>query len=95
MVLIIDLPAPGLSAAEVKAKQAAESRKEARKLPTALAVLWTIWAAVAAVNLVVWVIVASTTDIHGLYFWPIWLAVPGVALGAVTIGVQNARSRRR
>ena len=58
--LVTDLPAPGLSAAEVSARRQAELRREARKLPMALMVLWTIWAAVAAVNVVVWVLVEMT-----------------------------------
>jgi hypothetical protein len=95
MVLVTDLPAPGLSASEVQAKQDAQERREARKLPTALAVLWTIWAAVTAINLVVWFVVGVTAGFDDLYFWPAWMAVPGVALGAVTVGVQNIRQQRR
>lgn len=94
LILVADLPSPGMSAAEVNAKQAAERRRVARRLPTALAVLWTVWAAVTAVNLMVWAIVLVTTGLHPLYFWPAWLAVPGVALGAVTVGVQTMRQRR-
>jgi apolipoprotein N-acyltransferase len=89
-----DLPRAGLSAADVNAQRAAELRREARKLPTALAVLWTIWGAVMAVNLVVWLIVAVTTG-FGVYVWPVWLLVPGAALGAVTVGVQSIRQQRR
>jgi hypothetical protein len=94
MVLVTDLPAPGLSAAEVQAKQDSQRRREARKLPTALAVLWTIWAALTAISLMVWVIVGVTTGFDDLYFWPAWMTVPGVALGAVTVGVRNIRKRR-
>jgi Domain of unknown function (DUF1707) len=94
LVLTNDLPRAGLSAADVNAQRAAELRREARKLPTALAVLWTIWGAVMAVNLVVWLIVAVTTG-FGLYVWPVWLLVPGAALGAVTVGVQSIRQQRR
>ena len=43
--LVTDLPTPGLSAEEVSARRQAELRREARKLPMALMVLWTIWAA--------------------------------------------------
>lgn len=93
MILVDDLPKPGLSAADVHARQVAEQRRAARRLPTALAVLWTIWGSLLAVNLVVWLLVAVTTGIPGfdLYFWPIWLLVPGAALAAVTIGVQGMR----
>lgn len=94
LVLVADLPKPGLSAAEVAAGRLAEERREARRMPTALAVLWTIWASLAAVNLVVWALVAVTVG-GDTYFWPIWLLVPGAALGAVTVGVQSIRRRRR
>lgn len=39
---------PGLSAAEVKARRAAEVRRETRRLPMALMILWTVWGSVAA-----------------------------------------------
>ncbi len=90
--LLTDLPAPGLNADEVAARRRAEQRRKARKLPTALAVLWTIWAALAAVNLVVYMLVAFTAD-DAIYFWPAWMAVPGAALFAVTVGVQVMRRR--
>ena len=95
-VLVADLPRPGLSAADVQARRAAEIKRDARRLPTALAVLWTVWGALFAVNLVVWAVVAVTTGLD-LYFWPIWLAVPAAALLAVTAGVQSMRrpGRRR
>ena len=91
--LVADLPRPGLSAAEVNARRSAELKREARKLPMALMVLWTIWGAATAVNIVVWFLVVATAG--GVYPWPVWLLVPGVALGAVTVGVQSIRSQRR
>lgn len=94
LMLVADLPRPGMSAAEVNAKHSAEIRREARKLPTALMILWTIWGSIAAVNVVIWALVA-VSDGLGTYFWPIWLAVPGAALGAVTVGVQSIRRQRR
>jgi hypothetical protein len=94
LVLTNDLPRAGLSAADVNAQRAAELKREARKLPTALMVLWTIWGAVTAVNVVVWLIVAATVGFE-LYLWPVWLLVPGAALGAVTFGVQSIREQRR
>jgi hypothetical protein len=92
--LVEDLPRPGMSAAEVAARRESDARRAARRMPTALIVLWTIWGALAAVNLVIYVLVAATTSGH-LYPWPIWMLVPGAALGAVTVGVQTARDRRR
>ena len=94
LVLIDDLPRAGMSAADVNAQRAAELKREARRMPMALMVLWTIWGAVAAVNVVVWLIVAATTGFD-LYLWPVWLLVPGAALAAVTVGVQSIRQRRR
>ena len=94
--LVADLPKPGLSAAEVKARRAAELKRQAHKLPMALMVLWTIWGAVTAVNLVVWVLVAITTGSdYDLYPWPVWLLAPGAALLAVTVGVQTIRHQQR
>jgi hypothetical protein len=94
LVLVTDLPKPGMSAAEVNSKRAAELKREARKLPTALLVLWTIWGSITVVNLVVWALVAATVA-GDVYLWPVWLLVPGAALGAVTYGVQSIRRRQR
>ena len=88
--LVSDLPRPGLNAAEVRARRQAQVRREARRLPVALIVLWTIFGAVAAVNLVVYGLVALTAP-GWIYPWPAWLLVPGVALGVVTVGVQVIR----
>ena len=94
LILVADLPRPGVSAAEVHARRTAEARRAARRLPTALLVLWTIWAALAAVNLVVYGLVATSVTGH-VYPWPVWMLVPGAALGAVTIGVQTIRHQKR
>ena len=94
LVLLTDLPKPGLSAAEVTARRQAEARRAARRMPTALLVLWTIWAALAVVNLVVFGLVAVTVD-GDLYPWPVWMLVPGAALGVVTVGVQAIRHQQR
>jgi hypothetical protein len=94
LVIVADLPKPGVSAAEVNARRAAQLRRDARRMPTALAVLWIILGSVAAVNVVVWVLVAATVS-GDLYPWPIWLLVPGVALAVVTGGVQSVRRQKR
>lgn len=94
LLLITDLPRPGLNSSEVTARRQAEERRAARRLPTALLVLWTIWAALTVVNLVVFGLVAATVD-SWVYPWPVWLLVPGAALGAVTIGVQAIRQQQR
>lgn len=60
-------------------------------LPTPLKVLWTIWAAVVSVNLVVWVLVSATTA-QLIYPWPLWVAGPwGAVLLAVSVAVSQAR----
>jgi len=93
LVLVADLPRPGLSATDVAARRRAEKRREARRMPTALLVLWTVWAAVTVVNLVVFGLVVATVH-DPIYPWPVWMLVPGAALGAVTVGVQAIRSRQ-
>jgi hypothetical protein len=94
LVLLADLPRPGLTAAEVAARRRAEARREARRLPTALIVLWTVWGALTLVNLVVFGLVDATLDAD-IYPWPVWLIVPGTALAAVTVGVQVIRHQQR
>ena len=63
------------------------------RLPLALTILWTVWASVVAINLTVWVLVSVAAD-EPVHFWPMWLAVPGVALGigtAITLRVRGPR----
>lgn len=92
--LVADLPKAGLSAAEVNARRAAELKREARRLPMALMVLWTVWGGLTAANIMVWFVVAATAGFD-LYLWPVWLLVPGAALAAVTVGVQSIRHQQR
>ena len=94
LVLVADLPRPGLSATDVNARKQYEARKAARRLPTALLVLWTIWAALAAVNLVTYVLVRLSSN-DSIYPWPVWLMVPAAALATVTVGVQVIRHQQR
>ena len=63
------------------------------RLPLALKILWSIWATAMAINLTVWTLV-GLGDGGVPYFWPIWLLVPGVALGGATVAVQAARAGR-
>ncbi|GID26387.1 DUF1707 SHOCT-like domain-containing protein [Paractinoplanes brasiliensis] len=93
LMLLTDLPRPGLSASEVRARHEAEQRRAARRLPTAMLVLWTIWASLTVVNLVVYALVALGAD--DVYPWPVWMLVPGAALAAVTVGVQVIRHQQR
>ena len=48
---------------------------------------------VLSINLTVWVLVGLDGD--PAYFWPMWLAVPGVALFGATVGVESIRRTRR
>lgn len=83
-------PAPS---AATPARRAREPRPAARSgLPIALKILWTIYATVLAINLVVWTLV-SLGNGDADYFWPAWLLVPGAALTAVTVSVQAFRRR--
>jgi hypothetical protein len=61
----------------------------------ALMVLWTIYGAIAAVNVMVWLLVVLTVD-GPIHPWPVWvIGPPGAALLAVTVGVQAIRAQRR
>jgi hypothetical protein len=63
-------------------------------LPTALKVLWIVWASVVAINLTVWLLVSLSTGLGTVYFWPMWLVVPGSAL-LVTSGAMMAERQKR
>ena len=100
--LFVDLPAParpaaGLPAASVPVHPAARPGAvpaARRGLPTALRVLWTVWASVVAVNLVVWLLVSIGNGVPDS-FWPMWLLVPGAVLAAVTASVMAGRGSRQ
>lgn len=64
-------------------------------LPTPVKVLWTIWATVVSINVVVWVLVSATTA-QLIYPWPLWVAGPwGVVLLGVTALVTTVGHGRR
>jgi hypothetical protein len=62
-------------------------------LPLALRILWTVWSGVVLINLTVWLLVSVGTPGPD-YFWPMWLAVPGVALFGVSAAITAGRSAR-
>ena len=63
-------------------------------LPGGLKVLWTIWFAAVAINIVVWVLVGLTT-VSFPYPWPLWVAGPaGAALFGISAPVVQARRAR-
>jgi hypothetical protein len=63
------------------------------RMPTALKVLWTIWVAVLSINLTVWLLVSVSSG-EPVYFWPMWLLVPGAPLPGITVGVMAMRKNR-
>jgi hypothetical protein len=92
--LFADLPASAPVVITAPATPAVPPRlrleRAARRMPTALRVLWTIWLSIVAVNLTVWLLV-SLGNGEPDTFWPMWLLVPGAVLAAVTASVQVAR----
>jgi hypothetical protein len=96
--LFTDLPAPVRPAASAlpvhPAARPGAVPAARRGLPTALRVLWTIWASVVAVNLVVWLLVSLGNEAPD-YFWPMWLLVPAAVLAAVTSAVMAGRRSRQ
>jgi hypothetical protein len=87
-----EAPARGRGRAGTPARWVPADPTVVASMPTALKVLWTIWAAVVAVNLVVWLLVSLGGDVP--YFWPMWLLVPGSVLFAVTASVAATRKGR-
>jgi Domain of unknown function (DUF1707) len=99
--LCADLPASSLviagprTAAAATAPPAVFSRAGCLAgLPAVLKVLWTIWLAAVAVNVVVWALVSGTGG-HLAYPWPVWVAGPyGAVLFAASAGVTLFRRSR-
>ena len=90
--LFTDLPGTGARTVVPPAPAGPASRPAAvpailAGLPTPLRVLWTIWLSVVSVNLCVWLLV-SIGNGRPDTFWPMWLAVPGSILAAVTLTVR-------
>src|SRR5215831_14685888 len=93
--LSADLPQAGEVAKREAAPHAAAPRGVVADLPAALKVLWTIWLAAVAINLIVWVLVSGTAG-DLVYPWPVWVAGPaGAVLLAVSAGAAAIRRGRR
>jgi hypothetical protein len=60
----------------------------------ALKILWTIYGVAVAINVTVWLLV-SLSEEEAEYFWPMWLAVPGVVLFVSTVAVERMRGQKR
>ncbi|UOY01923.1 DUF1707 SHOCT-like domain-containing protein [Blastococcus sp. PRF04-17] len=86
-------PAATPAAATIEPKQVLDTMVVA-DMHLALKVLWTIWTGAVLINLTVWLLVSLGSGEAG-YFWPMWLAVPGVALVGATVGVESIRRNRR
>jgi hypothetical protein len=63
------------------------------RMPTALKILWTVWLAVLSINLTVWLLVSISSG-EPVYFWPMWLLVPGAPLPGVTVAVLTMPRNR-
>lgn len=96
--LYADLPDVGTVARrDVAALARARPRPVAARgrfagLPAPLRVLWTIWASVVFVNVVIWVLTCATTA-HLIYPWPVWVAGPwGAVLLAISVSISAGRN---
>lgn len=57
----------------------------------AMRALWTLWACLVSVNVVIWVL-ASIGNAEFIYFWPIWVAGPaGAVLASISVARRVAR----
>ena len=100
--LFTDLPAstpsvpehPATPAAYVPPRSPVVDNMVVADMHLALKILWTIWTGAVLINLTVWLLV-SLGNGDAEYFWPMWLAVPGVALFGATVGVESIRRNRR
>jgi hypothetical protein len=64
-------------------------------LPKALKVAWTAWTIAVSVNVVVWVLVCTTTA-QLIYPWPLWVAGPwGAVLLAISATTRASRRGRQ
>ena len=87
--LTLDLPGAGRRTARGRLPRRSRSGAGRRRMPPALAVLWTLLLIGVSVNTVVYGLVVLTS--YGpVYPWPLWVAGPaGAALGAVTLGTRR------
>ena len=103
--LFADLPAtaPAPSVARPpdmrQALEAAVARQMARPrpapdVPLILRILWINWAVVVTINLAVWLVITVGSS-EPVYFWPVWLAVPGMLLCGATAAARAVRTHRR
>ena len=73
--LLVDLPAP-------KATTPSPAGPSAKTLRT----LWKVWLGLAVVCVIGWIITSSDNPCGPDDFWPMWMAIPGIALLALSRG---------
>ena len=92
--LFVDLPetpaAPAGPPVVRTAPSPAVRRGALNALPLVLRILWINWVLAVAVNVTVWTLVEGGDT----YFWPVWLAVPGVVLLGASGTVAAVRAHR-
>jgi Domain of unknown function (DUF1707) len=96
--LFTDLPvrpsvpvAPSRAPAAPTSPAQVDTRKAFARLPLVLRILWINYAFVVVVNLTVWMLVGGGDT----YFWPMWLAIPGVVLVGASAVTGAVRTHRR
>ena len=88
----VPVPVAPSSAPTVRDRRAeADSRTAFAALPLVLKILWINYAFVVVVNLTVWFLVGGGDT----YFWPMWLAIPGVVLTGASAAALVVRTHRR
>ena len=90
---VVPRSASGVPAPRKTAAIAVPAGGVVERTPLALKVLWTVYASVVAINLMVWLLVSLGNE-DPVYFWPMWLLIPGVALTTVTVAVDRHRRGR-
>ena len=88
----VPVPVAPHSAPVVRSRRAdVDTRRAFAGLPLVLKILWINYAFVVVVNLVVWFLVGGGDT----YFWPMWLAIPGVVLTGASGVALAVRTHRR
>ena len=86
--LVRDLPARTYKTPDLVQAKAPTASSPARRsgFDKAMTVMWSVWAAAVAINLVIWVLVSIQDGVQ--YFWPMWVAGPA---GAALLSVELIR----
>lgn len=76
-------PEAGAHAAERANHEVEPARRGKSPVRIAFDVTVTAWAAAVAINVAVWGIVSFSVD--NLYFWPIWVMLPGIIFAVIWV----------